>query len=69
LAALVVVTFARLLSWVAIPASALLGGVLIEWTQDVALVYAWLGGLTVLITGAFFFTPLGRVKQYRAIEE
>jgi len=64
-----VVTFARLLSWVAIPASALIGGVLIEWTQNVALVYAWLGGLTVVITGAFFFTPLGRVKQYRAIEE
>jgi hypothetical protein len=39
-----------------------IGGVLIEWTQNVALLYAWLGGLTVVITGAFFFMPLGRVK-------
>jgi hypothetical protein len=64
-----VVTFARLLSWAAIPLSALIGAALIEWTQNVALVYAWLGGLTVVVTGAFFFTPLGRVKQYRPIEE
>jgi hypothetical protein len=25
------------------------------------LIYAWLGGLTVVITVGFFFTPLGRV--------
>ena len=58
-----VVTFACLLSWAAIPAGTLVGGALIEWTQDVALIYGWIGGLMVVITGAFFFTPLGRVRQ------
>jgi predicted MFS family arabinose efflux permease len=58
-----VITFARLLSWAAIPAGTLVGGALIEWTHDVALIYGWIGGLMVIITSAFFFTPLGRVQQ------
>jgi hypothetical protein len=48
--------------------NAIIGGALIEWSQNVALVYGWLGALTVVITIGFLFTPLGRLKQYGALE-
>jgi len=62
-------TFAKVLAWGAIPVSALLGGVLIQWTRNVALIYALLGALTFVVTFAFLFTPLGRAKHYRAAGE
>jgi predicted MFS family arabinose efflux permease len=59
-----VVSIASVLAWSAIPLGALLGGWAIEATDDVALVYAVIGGLTFLIALAFRFTALGHADAY-----
>jgi lysylphosphatidylglycerol synthetase-like protein (DUF2156 family) len=59
-----VVSIASVLAWSAIPLGALLGGWAIEATDDVALVYAVIGGLTFLIALAFRFTALGHADDY-----
>jgi MFS family permease len=59
-----VVSIASVLAWSAIPLGALLGGWAIEATDDVALVYAVIGGLTFTIALAFRFTALGRADDY-----
>ena len=41
-----------------------LGGLAIEWTHDVALIYAAVGVLTVLIPFCFSFTALGHAERY-----
>ncbi|MBX6342846.1 MAG: hypothetical protein IRY97_10340, partial [Thermomicrobiaceae bacterium] len=52
------------LAWSAIPAGAFIGGLAIEWTGDVALVYAATGALVVLIALGFSLTALGRAECY-----
>jgi MFS family permease len=59
-----VVSIAGVLAWSAIPLGALLGGLAIQWTRNVALVYGAIGVLTFLIPLAFSFTALGRAEQY-----
>jgi len=59
-----VLSIASVLAWSAIPLGALLGGYVIERTQNVALVYAVIGVLTYLIPLAFSFTPLGHADRY-----
>ena len=59
-----VISVAMVLAWSAIPVGAFVGGLLIEWTHNVALVYASIGALDVLIPFAFWFSPLGRAEQY-----
>jgi MFS family permease len=59
-----VISIAMVLAWSAIPIGAFVGGIAIEWTHDVALVFAVIGVLTTLIPLAFFFTPLGRAEKY-----
>ena len=60
-----VISVAGVLAWSAIPLGALLGGVAVERTGRVALVYSVAGVLTALIALAFFvFTPLGRAERY-----
>jgi hypothetical protein len=54
------------LAWSANPIGAILGGLAIEWTHDVALVYAVVGVLTVLIPFGFSFTALGHAELYIA---
>jgi hypothetical protein len=49
---------------IATPLGTILGGLAIERTQNVALVYATIGGLIFLIGLAFVFTPLGRAERY-----
>ena len=52
------------LSWSAIPLGAFIGGVAIEQTQQVALVYGVIGA-AIFLTGLLFsFTALGRAEQY-----
>jgi predicted MFS family arabinose efflux permease len=48
----------------ATPLGVLLGGVMIERTGNVALVYGAIGLLVFLIALAFSFTPLGHAEQY-----
>jgi MFS family permease len=59
-----VVSIAGVLAWSAIPIGAFLGGVLIDRTGNVALVYGAIGVLTFLIPLAFSFTPLGHADRY-----
>jgi hypothetical protein len=59
-----ILSIAGVLAWSAIPLGAFLGGVAIERTGDVALVYRVIGILVVLIPFGFSFTPLGRAEQY-----
>lgn len=59
-----VLTIAGVLAWSAIPVGSFLGGLLIERTQNVALVYTIIGAMTFLIPLCFSFTALGRAEQY-----
>jgi hypothetical protein len=52
------------LSWSAIPLGAFIGGVAIEQTQDITLVYRIIGVMIFLIAFAFSFTALGRAEHY-----
>jgi MFS family permease len=62
-----VVSVAGVLAWSAIPLGALFGGWLIDFTDDVALVYALVGIVTFLIAFSFRFTALGHAEDF--IEE
>ena len=57
-------TIAGVLAWSAIPLGSLLGGLAIEWTQNVALIYGVIGLLVFLVAVAFSFTALGRAERY-----
>jgi MFS family permease len=59
-----VVSIAGVLAWSAIPLGTLLGGLLIEQTGDVALIYGAIGVLVFLIPLGFSFTALGRAERY-----
>jgi MFS family permease len=60
-----VMTTAAVLAWSAIPVGSYLGGIAIEATGDPGLVYAALGGLSLLIPLFFFtFTALGHAERY-----
>ncbi|HEU5013681.1 MAG TPA: MFS transporter [Roseiflexaceae bacterium] len=59
-----VMSIAGVLAWSAIPIGTLLGGALIEATDNVALVYGAIGVLTFVIPLAFSFTALGRAERY-----
>jgi MFS family permease len=59
-----VISIASVLAWSAIPLGTLLGGLLIERTGDVALIYRVIGVLVFLIPLAFSFTALGHAERY-----
>jgi MFS family permease len=59
-----VISIASVLAWSAIPLGSLIGGLAIEWTKNVALVYGVIGVLNFLIPFAFSFTALGHAERY-----
>jgi MFS family permease len=59
-----IMSIAAVLAWSAIPLGSLLGGLAIEWTQNVALVYRAIGLLVFLVAVSFSFTALGRAEYY-----
>lgn len=61
-----VMTSGTVLAWCAIPVGTLIGGVVIQQVQNVALVYAVIGVLTFLISFSFLFTALGRAHHHLA---
>jgi MFS family permease len=62
-----VISIAGVLAWSAIPLGAILGGVAVQQTGDVTLVFALAGALNFVIPVAFFlFSPLGRAERYVA---
>lgn len=59
-----VISVASVLAWSAIPLGTFLGGAVIQGTGKVALVYAGIGIMTILIPLVFAFTALGRAEKY-----
>lgn len=59
-----VISVAMVLAWSANPLGTILGGLAIDWSGNVALVYAAIGVLTVIIPLVFALGPLGRAEQY-----
>jgi len=60
-----IITIAMVLAWSANPLGAMAGGVALDRTGDVQLVYAVIGILTFLIALYFrLFSPLGRAERY-----
>ena len=59
-----VISIAGVLAWSAIPVGALAGGWAVERTGSVALVYAVIGAVVVLIALAFSFGPVGHADRY-----
>jgi len=59
-----VMSIAGVLAWSAIPVGTFIGGVAIQVTHNVALVYGAIGVLTFLIPLAFSFTALGHAERY-----
>jgi len=59
-----VISVASVLAWSAIPLGSFLGGLAIEGTRNVVLVYAVIGVLTFLIPFSFSFTALGHAERY-----
>ncbi len=59
-----VISIAGVLAWSAIPLGAFLGGILVDQTKNIALVYGIIGVLVILIPLTFFFTPLGHAEDY-----
>jgi predicted MFS family arabinose efflux permease len=69
-----ILSIAAVLAWSAIPAGALVGGLVVKATGNVALVYGLIGILNICIAAFFrFFTALGDAQRYvderRAEEE
>jgi MFS family permease len=59
-----IISVAGVLAWSAIPLGAILGGLAINQTQNVSLIFAAIGILTVLIPVAFSFTALGHADRF-----
>lgn len=64
-----VITVTRVLTWSTASLGALLGGLAIERTNDVALVYAVIGLLVFGIALTFFLTPLRQTERYLPKDE
>ncbi len=64
-----VVSIASVIAWSAIPLGSFLGGLIISETNNVALVYAGIGVLVMLIPMCFAFTPLGHAERYLPTKE
>jgi MFS family permease len=63
-----VLSIAAVLAWSAIPLGAVIGGWIIEQTQEVRTVYAVIGMLVFAIPLAFSFTPLGHAERYLPVD-
>jgi Transmembrane secretion effector len=60
-----ILSIASVLAWSAIPAGALVGGAVVNATDNVALVYGIIGILNICIAAFFrFFTALGDAQRY-----
>lgn len=64
-----VMSIAGVLAWSAIPLGTLAGGWIIERSNNVALVYAVIGILQMILPLAFSFTALGHAERYLPAQE
>ncbi|MGH9175435.1 MAG: hypothetical protein ACRD1H_13810, partial [Vicinamibacterales bacterium] len=61
-----VMSVAMVAAGLASPLGSILGGLAIEWTDNVALVYAVIGVMMVMIAAGFAFSALGHTDRYLA---
>ncbi|HEX7736711.1 MAG TPA: hypothetical protein VF458_17830 [Ktedonobacteraceae bacterium] len=61
-----VMNIATVLAWSAIPLGTLIGGIAVQQTKNLALVYGIIGGLIFLIAFSFSFSAVGRARCYLA---
>ncbi len=59
-----VISIAGVLAWSAIPVGTILGGLVIERTGNVALIFGIIGGLVVAVALAFSLSPVGHAERY-----
>lgn len=59
-----VISIAGVLAWSAIPLGTFIGGVVVDRTKNISLVYAVIGALIFIIPLVFSLTPLGRAERY-----
>ncbi len=59
-----IMSIAGVLAWSAIPVGTFIGGVIIEATGRVDLVYAGIGIIAFIIPVVFWFSPLGHAERY-----
>lgn len=59
-----VMTIAMVLAWSANPIGTIIGGVIIQQTQNIAMVYASVGILVFLVACVFSFTALGHAQRF-----
>ena len=60
-----IMSIAGVLAWSAIPLGSILGGFLIRWTHNVALVFAGIGVIVAAAALSFWiFSPLGHAEDY-----
>ena len=64
-----VISIAGVLAWSAIPIGTLLGGVLIQRTGNVALIFGAIGVITTLIPLGFSLSALGHAERYLTTKE
>jgi hypothetical protein len=62
-----VITTTRVLTWSTASVGALIGGLAIEQTKDVGLVYIVIGSLAFLIAVLFWLTPLRYAERYISV--
>jgi len=61
-----VITIGQVIAWSMIPLGTFIGGVVIDQTKNVSLVYTAIGLLTILIAFVFLFSPLSHIDRYLA---
>jgi MFS family permease len=59
-----VISIAGVLAWSAIPVGTILGGLAIERTGNVALIFGIIGALVVVVALAFSLGPIGHAERY-----
>jgi MFS family permease len=59
-----VISIAGVLAWSAIPVGTILGGLAIERTGNVALIFGIIGALVVAVALAFSLSPIGHAERY-----
>jgi MFS family permease len=59
-----VISIAGVLAWSAIPVGTILGGLAIERTGNVALIFGIIGALVVVVALAFSLSPIGHAERY-----
>ncbi|MGH2730211.1 MAG: hypothetical protein ACRDJI_06320, partial [Actinomycetota bacterium] len=64
-----IMSIASVLAWSAIPLGAYIGGIVIEATGEVALVYGVIGAIVFLLPALFSFTALGHADRYILSDE